>query len=71
MVRALMSAVLGLLIAMIGIDPVQGAPRFTFGDNRSCSTGSNIVPVVMGLFGISEILLNVENRRPARSSTRG
>jgi putative tricarboxylic transport membrane protein len=63
MIRALLSAVTGLFIAMIGIDPVQGAPRFTFGVTQLLG-GLNIVPVVMGLFGISEILLNVES--PAR-----
>jgi putative tricarboxylic transport membrane protein len=63
MIRALLSAVIGLFIAMIGIDPVQGAPRFTFGVTQLLG-GLNIVPVVMGLFGISEILLNVES--PAR-----
>ena len=62
-VRALMAAIAGLLVAMIGIDPVQGAPRFTFGITELLG-GLNIVPVVMGLFGISEILLNVES--PAR-----
>ena len=35
MVRALMAAIFGLLIAMVGIDPVQGAPRFTFGMTRA------------------------------------
>jgi putative tricarboxylic transport membrane protein len=60
MVRALLSAVIGLFVAMIGIDPVQGAPRFTFGVIQLLS-GLNIVPVVMGLFGISEILLNIES----------
>jgi putative tricarboxylic transport membrane protein len=63
MVRALMAAIFGLLIAMVGIDPVQGAPRFTFGMTQLLD-GLNIVPVVMGLFGVSEILLNVES--PAR-----
>jgi putative tricarboxylic transport membrane protein len=62
-IRALMSAVVGLLIAMVGIDPVQGAPRFTFGFIELLG-GVDIVPVVMGLFGISEILLNIES--PAR-----
>ncbi len=62
-IRALVSAIVGLLIAMIGIDPVQGAPRFTFGTTQLLG-GLNIVPVVMGLFGISEILLNLES--PAR-----
>jgi putative tricarboxylic transport membrane protein len=62
-VRALISAVSGLLIGMIGMDPVQGAPRFTFGMTELLG-GLNIVPIVMGLFGISEILFNVES--PAR-----
>jgi putative tricarboxylic transport membrane protein len=57
--RALMSAILGLLIAQIGIDPVMGAPRFTFGRTELLD-GFGIVPVVMGLFGIGEIFLNVE-----------
>jgi putative tricarboxylic transport membrane protein len=59
-VRAMMSAVIGLLIAMVGIDPVQGAQRFTFGFTEMLG-GFDIVPVVMGLFGISEILLNIES----------
>ena len=59
-VRAMMSAVIGLLIAMVGIDPVQGAQRFTFGFTQMLG-GFDIVPVVMGLFGISEILLNIES----------
>jgi putative tricarboxylic transport membrane protein len=59
LVRALLSAILGLLIAQIGIDPVMGAPRFTFGRTELLD-GFGIVPVVMGLFGIGEIFLNVE-----------
>jgi len=59
LVRALMSAVLGLMIAGIGIDPVMGAPRFTFG-RMELLDGFGIVPVVMGMFGIGEIFLNVE-----------
>ncbi len=60
MTRALMSAVFGLLIAMVGIDPVMGAPRFSFGLTELLD-GFNFVPVVMGIFGISEILLNAES----------
>ena len=52
-------AVLGLLIAMVGIDPVRGAPRFTFGI-PSLYDGLGFIPVVMGLFGVAEILLTVE-----------
>ncbi len=61
LVRALLSAVIGLLIAMVGIDPVMGAPRFTF-DKVELLDGFGIVPVLMGLFGVGEILLNAERR---------
>lgn len=59
--RGLIAAVLGLMLAQIGIDPVLGAPRFTYG-RMELLDGFGIVPVVMGLFGIAEILLNAEAR---------
>ena len=59
LLKALLAAVLGLLITQVGIDPVMGAQRFTFG-TVELMDGFGIVPVVMGLFGISEILKNVE-----------
>ncbi|MFI7065092.1 tripartite tricarboxylate transporter permease [Kribbella sp. NPDC050124] len=55
MTKALISGVLGLLIAMVGIDPVAGAPRFTFGSDRLLD-GISFIAVVIGLFGLSEIL---------------
>lgn len=55
---AFISAILGALIASVGIDPVVGEPRFTFG-NLQLLGGIEFIPVLMGLFGISEILLNV------------
>ena len=61
LVRGLIAAVLGLLLAQIGTDPVMGAPRFTYG-RMELLDGFGIVPVVMGLFGIAEILLNAESR---------
>lgn len=62
MVRALISGVLGLLIAMVGIDPVAGAPRFTFGSERLLD-GVSFVAVIVGLFGLSEILLTATGGR--------
>jgi putative tricarboxylic transport membrane protein len=59
LVRGLMSAIFGVLIAMVGTDPVMGAPRFTFG-RAELLDGVGVVPVAMGLFGIGEILLNAE-----------
>ena len=56
---ALISAILGLLIAMVGIDPVIGSQRFTFG-NLNLLSGIDVVIVAMGLFGVGEILVNME-----------
>lgn len=54
--RGLLSCGLGLLIAMIGSDPVTGEGRFTFGSVELLA-GVNFIPVVVGLFAISEILM--------------
>lgn len=60
MVKGLMMGVFGLLIAMVGMDPVQGAPRFTF-DMTELLDGVGFIPVIMGLLGFAEILSNAEN----------
>ena len=59
MVKALLMGIFGLLLAMIGIDPIRGSPRFTFG-RIELLDGIGFVPVIMGLFGLSEILANAE-----------
>ncbi len=58
---ALLMTVFGLLLAMIGIDPVRGAPRFTAGIPELFD-GIGFIPVAMGLFGIAELLLAAEQR---------
>lgn len=70
MVRALISGVLGLLIAMVGIDPVAGAPRFTFGSDRLLD-GVSFVAVIVGLFGLSEVLATAKGGRPSHPVTPG
>jgi len=57
--RGLIAAVIGMLISLIGIDPISGEARFTFG-SLNMMNGLDFVAVAMGLFGISEILLNAE-----------
>jgi putative tricarboxylic transport membrane protein len=59
MLKALIMALLGLLIGLIGLDPFEARPRFNFGFPELMD-GINIVPLVMGLFGISEVLINLE-----------
>jgi len=59
---ALLMTVFGLLMAMVGIDPVRGAPRFT-GGIPELFDGIGFIPVAMGLFGIAELLIAVEQHK--------
>ncbi len=59
MSKAIMMAALGLFLGTVGTDLVMGSPRFTFGLDILLD-GLGIIPVIMGLFGISEVLLNIE-----------
>jgi putative tricarboxylic transport membrane protein len=61
MPKALLMAAFGLFLGMIGMDIMTATPRFTFG-LYFLSDGVGLVPVVMGLFGISEVLFNIEGR---------
>jgi putative tricarboxylic transport membrane protein len=61
MVKALMMAAFGFLLACIGTDLVTSRARFTMGI-LDLTDGVGVVPVVMGLFGISEVLLNLERK---------
>lgn len=60
-VRGLISAVLGLLVSTVGIDITTGFPRFTFG-NIELMGGIGFIPVMVGLFGVSEVFKNVKSR---------
>jgi len=59
MVKALMMAGVGVLLGTFGLDSMTGQPRFAF-DLPELLDGVGLVPLVMGLFGISEVFLNVE-----------
>lgn len=60
---AMISAIFGLLLGLVGMDPVFGAPRFTFGF-PDLLDGVGLVPVAMGLFGVGEVLLSLERESP-------
>jgi putative tricarboxylic transport membrane protein len=59
MVKAILMAFLGISLSQIGMDIVTGHPRFTFGIT-DLEDGVGLIPVVMGLFGIAEVLTNLE-----------
>lgn len=58
-VNGLIMGAFGILLATVGIDVITADKRFTFNINE-ISDGIEVVSMVMGLFGISEVLLNLE-----------
>ena len=61
LVRGIISACLGLLIACVGSDPMTGYDRFTFGSNR-LYLGLDLAVCLIGLFALIEILGKAESR---------
>jgi len=59
MLKALMMALVGLLIGTVGLDKFTALDRFTFGIEQLVD-GVGIIPMAMGLFGIAEVLTNIE-----------
>jgi len=60
--KGVVSAIFGLALTLPGLDPMSGVPRMTF-DVPQMLDGLGFIPILMGLFGISEILLNVESKQ--------
>ena len=59
-VRGLISACIGLLVGVVGIDGLNGYPRFTFG-LVDMLNGVSFIPVLIGLFAVSEALRTTES----------
>lgn len=59
-VKGLSMAGLGIALAAVGLDPVEGLPRFTFGI-RGLTGGIDLVTALIGLFAVGEILVKVLN----------
>ncbi|WP_027965296.1 tripartite tricarboxylate transporter permease [Halalkalibacillus halophilus] len=55
LIKGFIGVGLGLFIATIGMDPLTGAQRFTF-DSVNLLSGIDFIPVLIGLFAISEVL---------------
>ena len=64
LVRGLISACLGFLVATIGLDPITGVARFSFGSVELMS-GIEFISVIVGLFAIAEVLSNVRMAQAA------
>jgi len=68
LIKGLISAVLGLLIGTVGLDHFTGTPRFTFG-SVELTGGISYVAVIMGIFGLAEILRNLTAKQPVDFSS--
>ncbi len=58
LVKGLLSAVIGLLIVTVGLDPVMGTARFTFGDANMLA-GIHFLTALIGLFAIPQLMDNL------------
>ncbi|MCE5262477.1 MAG: tripartite tricarboxylate transporter permease [Deltaproteobacteria bacterium] len=61
LLKGIISTALGLTAALIGQDPLTGAERLTFG-SVTLTVGVDFIAVIVGLFAISEVMINVEQR---------
>ncbi|WP_432357060.1 tripartite tricarboxylate transporter permease [Sporosarcina sp. UB5] len=61
LLKGIIAGLIGLFIAVIGMDPITGINRFTF-DNANLLNGIGVVPALVGLFAISEVLSRLEGK---------
>ena len=67
LVKSLIATAIGLLITVVGTDPIGGVPRFTFG-SAFLSGGFPFLPVLIGVFAFGQIMTDIEKMRaPANS----
>lgn len=59
MLRGLLSGMLGLMFATVGVSPIDGARRFTLGID-SLTSGFDLLPYLIGLFAVTEVLMAAE-----------
>jgi putative tricarboxylic transport membrane protein len=62
LLKALGMVILGLLLGLVGTDVTSGMSRFAFG-RPELADGLNFVVVAMGVFGVAEIVRNLEDER--------
>ena len=59
-IKSFGAGLIGLMIGLIGVDPLTGAPRLSFGQ-PVLMKGIDFIPVVIGVFGIAEVLHSMEH----------
>lgn len=59
--RGLLSGLIGILLALIGLDPITGLPRFTFGQSNLIE-GISLIPLMLGLFAVTTMIQQAVDR---------
>jgi putative tricarboxylic transport membrane protein len=59
LLKGIISALFGLILTTIGLDPISGVPRFTFG-SQNLLGGLEFIPVLIGLFGFAQVFRSIE-----------
>ena len=60
-IQGMLAGMLGLALATVGLDPMTAYPRYTFGQSEFLD-GISFVPVMIGLFGLAEVLTQISER---------
>nr|WP_306266099.1 tripartite tricarboxylate transporter permease [Pararhizobium sp. IMCC3301] len=63
--KGLLAGIMGLFVAVIGSDPLTGDMRYTF-DIFAISAGFDVIPVVVGLFALSEVFIRAAEPQKAQ-----
>lgn len=66
-IMALLMAAIGLVLGTIGPDPIEGTPRFTYG-YTTIMDGIELTAIVVGLFGIAEVVSYIERKLQNRET---
>lgn len=65
MIKAVLMAASGIILSLIGLDPITSQQRMTFG-NINLFEGLGVVPLAVGLFGLAEVFTNLEKTASAK-----
>ena len=60
-IKGMLAGMFGLALATVGLDPMTAYPRFTYGHSEFLD-GISFVPVMIGLFGLAEVLTQISER---------
>ncbi|MFO7570205.1 MAG: tripartite tricarboxylate transporter permease [Smithellaceae bacterium] len=65
MIKAVLMALVGVVLSLVGLDPISSQQRMTFG-SIYLFEGLSVVPLAIGLFGLAEVFVNLEKTAPVK-----